>query len=185
MQCTVVVVHQHTFYNLYTLVMLPLRHAALFLPPSFRPAGLLLQATPHPLFFFTSACHWQWCNTVPSIVHLHVLFIPLHFSELPMLSKTLFWLNTSCRTPIRMVVVCQMVPGELTWELTDGLAHIVFPDILREMSQALHVSCSLRCLLAVLSAVTLFGVVASQSLVNKHDLVADIHYLMLIITQTC
>lgn len=102
-----------------------------------------------------------------------------------MLSKTLFWLNTSCRTPIRMVVVCQMVQAELTWQLTDGLAHIVFPDILREMSQALHVSCSLRCLLAVLSAVTLFGVVASQSLVNKHDLVADIHYSMLIITQTC
>lgn len=51
MQCTVVVVYQHTFCNLYTLVMLPLRHAALLLPPSFRPAGLLLQATPHTQFF--------------------------------------------------------------------------------------------------------------------------------------
>lgn len=145
MQCTVVVVYQHTFCNLYTLVMLPLRHAASLLPPSFCPAGLLLQATPHP-HFFTSVCHWQWCNTMQSIVHLRVLFIPLHFSELPMLSKTLFWLNTSCRTPIRMVVVCQMVQAELTWQLTDGLAHNFFPDILREMSQALHVSCHTLCL---------------------------------------
>lgn len=41
MQFTVVVVHQHTFCNLSTLlVMLPLRHAASLLPPSFRPAGL-------------------------------------------------------------------------------------------------------------------------------------------------
>lgn len=40
MLLTAVVLHQHTFCNLYTLVMLPLRHAALLLPPSFRPAGL-------------------------------------------------------------------------------------------------------------------------------------------------
>lgn len=110
---------------------------------------------PPPNPFFSSPLPATDNGATLCLVHPHVLFIPLHFSELPMLSKTLFWLNTSCCTPIRMVVVCQMVQAELTWQLTDGLAHIVFPDILREMSQALHVSCSLRCLLAVLSAQSL------------------------------
>lgn len=108
MQCTAVVVYQHTFCNLYTLVMLPLRHAASLLPPSFHPAGLddvecfsftanhtpppslhlflPLTVVQHCAIFCTSSCliysfTLQWTNNVVQDVILPIIPLAVCLSE--------------------------------------------------------------------------------------------------------
>lgn len=114
MQCTVVVAHQHTFCNLYTLVMLPLRHAASLLPPSLFPSVLLdltiltIFQTSHstPTFPPLSLYHMilgSADNSATLTVHIFMSSLFLYTAV-----DQQCWPRLISTTPARMIALCQI-----------------------------------------------------------------------------